>query len=235
MTARKVRLLTYHRVGVPREGRHERLTVPPARFARQLALMKLLGYRPSGLDAVSRWLREDEPPRGRPVVLTFDDGYADLYEHAFPRLAEERLPAVVYLVAERQTDSWQDWGHKGPLSLLSWKQIRRMAEVGITFGSHTLTHAHLTRCPRRRARAEIVDSKKVLEDALGREVRHFCYPYGEYDRAVVEMVAGAGYTTACTTRRGAVTASADPLRLPRLTVGKRMGMRRFLLRLTVRH
>ena len=73
-----------------------------------------------------------------------------------------------------------------------------------------------------------------IEDELGTEVRHFCYPYGDFDDRVVAAVGEAGYTTAVTTRRGAVRSGADPLRLPRLTVGKRMGIVRFLVRVTVR-
>lgn len=230
-----VRLLTYHRIGVPREGRYEKLTVPPRRFGRQLTVMQLMGYRFCGLDAVAKWLRGDEPLRGRPVVLTFDDGYADLFEQAFPLLIRHRLPAVVYLVADKRTDSWLDWGRKGPLPLLSWEQAREMAEAGVSFGSHTLSHAHLTRCTRARAWAEIADSKKALEDELGRPVNHFCYPYGEYDPSIADAVAKAGYATACTTRKGVLTRDTDPYQLPRLTVGKRMGLHRLLLRLTVRN
>ena len=65
-------------------------------------------------------------------------------------------------------------------------------------------------------------------------MRHFCYPYGAWNERVVDVVRQAGYVTACTTSKGSVRLDTDPLRLPRLTVGKRMGMCRFLLRLTVR-
>ena len=76
---------------------------------------------------------------------------------------------------------------------------------------------------------------KRIEDELGRPVRHFAYPYGKHDQRVVDAVREAGYVTACTTVRGAVREGADPFLLPRLTIGKRMGMARFLLRLTIRH
>ena len=231
----KARILTYHRVGIPRTGRYERMTVPPGRFARQMGVMRLLRYRFSDLDAVAAWLKGEHPRIGRPIVLTFDDAYADLYDHACPLLLARGVPAVVFVVAGREADVWMERGENGPLPLMGWPQVREMADAGIVFGSHTLTHARLTRCSQRELEREVADSKKMIEDRTGRQVRHFCYPYGDCDDRVVDAVREAGYVSACTTRKGAVLPGADPLRLPRLTVGKRMGMRRFLFRLMLRH
>jgi len=231
----KFHILTYHRVGVPRAGTWERGTVPPARFRRQLRLLRALGFEFSPLGDVVGWLAGRQGQGSRRVALTFDDGYADVYGHAFPLLAEARIPAVMFLVAQRQTDEWAHPHGTGHLPLLNWAQAREMADAGVTFGSHSLTHARLTECEAERLRAEAADSKKLIEDALGREVRHFCYPYGAFDERVVEAVRGAGYATACTTVKGTVRQGADLLRLPRLTVGKRMGALRFLMRVLVRH
>ena len=231
----KVRILTYHRIGIPRTGRWESGTVPPERFKRQLAALRLLGYRFWGMDDLAQWLRAPGALDGRPVVLTFDDGYADLHAHALSLLTEVGAAATVFLVAARERADWMRRAAQGPLDLLSWEEVREMSEAGMAFGSHGLTHVRLTECDDRRLRAEVADSRKLIEDRLGRRVRHFSYPYGKADRRVVDAVRAAGYETACTTERGAVPAGADPLRLPRLTVGKRMGMLRFLLRLTVRH
>ncbi len=231
----KVRILTYHRIGIPRSGRTERLTVPPARFARQIGLMRLMRTRFGNLDETAAWLRGERQPAGRPVVLTFDDGYADLCETAMPLLIERGIPALVYVVAHGRQDAWMDWGAPGPLALMDWNQIRDLARCGIEFGSHSCTHADLTQLAPGDLAAEVGDSKKAIEDQLGRAVRHFCYPYGAHDQRVVAAVRQAGYLTACTTRRGALRADADPFRLPRLTVGKRMNLTRFWLRLNVRH
>jgi len=230
----KVRVLTYHRIGPPRGVMgYERLTVPPARFARQVRTMRRIGFQFIGLDDVSAWLRGELSLPKRPAVLTFDDGFADLREYVLPLVRQAGLTPVVFLVTDRREDAWREEGHE-PLRLLSWPEAREMAEAGVVFGSHTRTHVRLTECSDRRLREEVAGSKKRIEDELGREVRHFCYPYGAHDDRVVEAVAEAGYLTACTTLRGAVRPGADPLRLPRLTVGKRMGMARFVLRITVR-
>ena len=128
-----------------------------------------------------------------------------------------------------------DWGERRPLELLSWAQIRELSDAGIQFGSHSLTHPDLTRLEPPALVAEVRDSKKRIEDRIGREVRHFCYPFGGQSPAVIAAVRDAGYTSACTTRRAAVQVGEDPFRLPRLSVGKRMGLGRFYLRLSFRH
>jgi len=231
----RLRILTYHRVGIPRGGRRwEPLTVPPRRFARQLRLLHALGFRLQGLDAVADWLRGGSSIPPHPAVLTFDDGFADLYEHAFPLLAQHRAQAVVYLVTDRRDDAWRRTESPERLPLLDARQVREMAAAGITFGSHSRTHPRLTTCTDSELRDEVTNSRKRLEDLLGAEVRHFCYPHGDFDDRVVDAVAEAGYATACTTRRGTVRPGADPLRLPRLTIGKRMGLLRFLARVTFR-
>lgn len=231
----KVRILTYHRVGVPRGGcRYEKRTVRVDRFRRQVRWLRALGYEFVGMDGVHSWLCEGGSIASRPVVLTFDDGYADLREHVFPLATDARIPMVVYLVTDLQADTWRSGTDGGPLDLLSWDQVREMAKVGVVFGSHTRTHPRLTQCGEEALREEMVGSKKRIEDEVGAEVRHFCYPYGDVDDRVAQAAGEAGYATAVTTRRGTVVAGADPLRLPRLTVGKRMGIVRFLMRVTVR-
>lgn len=231
----KIRILTYHRIGIPRGPRkYEPLTVPPRRFTAQLRLLRRLGFNLTGLDTVAAWLRDATPPPPRSAVLTFDDGFGDLYEHAFPTLAESRTPAIIYIITDRRDDAWRSTRPHGPLHLLDWPRIREIADHDITIGSHTRTHPRLTQCSTAQLRSEIADSKKIIEDKLGREIRHFCYPFGDYDPRAIDAVSRAGYATACTTQKGSVRPGIDPLRLPRLNVGKRMWLGRFLLRMTLR-
>ncbi|MFW6163744.1 MAG: polysaccharide deacetylase family protein [Planctomycetota bacterium] len=226
----RLRILTYHRVGPPRGRRYEKLTVPPRRFARQLELLVRLGYGVCDLDVVPRLAGEGRCEVRRPVVLTFDDGFGEVYDYVLPKVRERKLPVVVFAVADRRAADWTGWEGWGPPPLLSPGQLREMAAAGITIGSHSRTHASLTQCSPRQLDEEVAGSKKALEDLLGAEVRHFCYPRGFYNEPVVAAVREAGYVTACTTERGAVRPGADLWRLPRLVVGKRMGFGRFLRR-----
>jgi len=183
---------------------------------------------------MTAWLRDGKALPFRYTVMTFDDGFDDLYEHAFPLLQKEGIPAIIYLVSDCTEDKWQRQRSHSPLRLLNWSRIREMADSGIIFGSHTRTHVSLTLCTDEQLHDEVANSKKVIEDKLGRAVTHFCYPFGKLNDRVVDEVGEAGYTTACTTKKGSVLPDADLLRLPRLKVGKRMGLGKFLLRMTLR-
>jgi len=230
----KVRILTYHRIGISRTGRTERLTVPPGRFARQIGLLRGLRTQFADLDQCGEWLAGRKSV-GKPLVLSFDDGYADICQYALPLLVEHGISAIVYLVADRRQDNWMNLGGGAALPLMDWSQVRDLARNGIMFGSHTQTHPDLTQLSDEQLHSELVDSKKEIEDQLGQPVNHFCYPFGAHDDRVVDAVGEAGYTTATTTRRGAVVPGCDPLRLPRLSVGKNMRLPRFLSRITWRH
>ena len=97
-------------------------------------------------------------------------------------------------------------------------QIREWLAAGHDIGSHTVTHPHLTHIPLAQAREEIFASKKSLEDLFGRPVKHFCYPYGDFNESIVDCVREAGYCTACGTEFGLATLESSPFRLPRLGV-----------------
>lgn len=226
-----VRLLTYHRVGRPRGSYYEKLTVPPARFYREMNVLRRLGFEfldphafPALLDRKTRRWRWGAIP-------TFDDGYAEIYDHVLPVLQRYNLPAIVYIVTDRSHADWTDWGANSTPRLLSWKQVRTMASAGISIGSHTRTHADLTECDESQLEKEIVDSKKKIEDEIGQAVRHFCYPYGYYNKRIQDVVREAGYQTACTTNRGLVDEGSDLLKMSRLGVGKRMSITHFCRRM----
>ena len=125
----------------------------------------------------------------------------------------------MFLVADR-LGGRNDWEMaKGEASerLMHLGQIRDWLAAGQEIGSHTRTHPWLTRLSRERAWEEIHGSKKKLEDLFGRAVRHFCYPYGDYNVMVADLVAQAGYATACTTKAGLNTPATAARELFRIT------------------
>jgi peptidoglycan/xylan/chitin deacetylase (PgdA/CDA1 family) len=103
-------------------------------------------------------------------------------------------------------------------ALLSAAQLRLLAEEGLTIGSHTCTHVRLPEVPPDEARREIASSKDELESMIGREVRHFAYPYGLFSEAVREMVVSAGYHSACSTRSGFNRPGEDPFLIRRIDI-----------------
>jgi len=151
--------------------------------------------------------------------ITFDDGFRDVFEHALPVLQESGFCAIQFLVADLigQTSQWQQRSGEIPGPLMDQAAIRDWLAAGHQIGSHTLRHPFLTRVSSAESREEVVASKKKLEDMFGVPVDHFCYPYGDHNQAVRDLVEQAGYKTGCTTVFGVNDRSSDPFTLKRIT------------------
>lgn len=158
--------------------------------------------------------------RSKRVILTFDDGFVDVFENALPVLHQHGFRSIQFLVADLlgKTSEWQKDSGEVPGKLMDKTQIKDWLASGQEIGSHTLTHPRLTQIPPSEAREEISASKKKLEDFFGFAVEHFCYPYGDWNQKVRDMVQNAGYKSACITKFGINTADADRFALKRITV-----------------
>ena len=186
----------YHQIGQFAPMREHRSTYCDHRnFAAQMAWLHRLRYTVLRLDEAIAGLRGERPLPPRAVVLTFDDGYENFYEYAWPVLAQYGFPAMVYLLADRlgQPAAWFAADGRATPPLMSASRVRELHRAGVDFGSHGLSHQRLAQIDPDLARQEVSDSRHRLEAVLGAPVRHFCYPYGSYDEAVVGMVAEAGY------------------------------------------
>jgi peptidoglycan/xylan/chitin deacetylase (PgdA/CDA1 family) len=204
------RILFYHRVTDDRDE----LAVTPRRFREQLDALAAQGYR-----AVDVLTALEAAPGA--VGLAFDDGYADIAEHALPELERYGFSASVFL-ATGVTDGRVDlsWYERQP-PLLSWDDVERLDGGAFRFEAHTVTHPNLLAIDDDRARDEIAGAKRELEERLGRDVNAFCYPAGLYAERHVRLVAEAGYRAACTCDPGVNTASTDRLRLHRIQIDAR--------------
>ncbi|MFN2508025.1 MAG: polysaccharide deacetylase family protein [Chthoniobacterales bacterium] len=156
----------------------------------------------------------------RPVVLTFDDGFTSVLEHAAPVLSELGFRATVFAVSGRcgQTN---DWPHQAPdiprLPLLSWSELAQMAPVGFEIGAHTVTHRRLPDLPTEEARQEILDSKKMIEERLGCEVSTFAFPFGRFTRTTYETVR-ENFCAACGVNLAKARPTDDRHQLSRLDI-----------------
>jgi peptidoglycan/xylan/chitin deacetylase (PgdA/CDA1 family) len=206
--------LTYHKIAPRPPGvRIKGLYLSPRLFKKQMAELAEEGFT--------------TPPYGefparvngeRTVALTFDDGFVSAFEAAMEMLAQHKFRAIQFLVADRigQFNEWEVQLGEARESLMDAGQVREWLAAGHQIGAHTLTHPFLTRVSIREAREEIISSKKKLEDMFGIPIRHFCYPYGDRNVSIQDMVAEAGYATACTTEFGVNTAQTHPLELRRI-------------------
>ncbi len=196
-----VPVLMYHKLGpAPRGAPGGVMYVDAPLFRRHLRELREAGFRTATLGD----LPETPGNPGRRFALSFDDGYANASREALAPLAEAGYTAIQFLVSGL-LGGRNEWDL--PLGvpterLMDAGQVREWLAAGHEIGSHTVSHPHLCRISPARAREEIEASKKALEDTFGLPVPHFCYPYGEYDESVRDLVAEAGYATASTTRPG---------------------------------
>lgn len=227
LTGVRVPVLMFHSISTMSNRNSDSYTLTPMRFSKWLRLAGTLGYRsctPTEFTAGAA--------KGRSLVLTFDDGYEEIYQNAFPVLKETGFRAIVFVVSDLigRTNIWDDEYGLPQRRLLSAEQIKEMHRYGIQFGSHSRTHARLSRLPEASLRREVADSKHFLEDLLGTEVSSFSYPWGETDLRVRRAVAEAGYQTAFTTEEG-FNFWNDPLALRRVNVGGNDTLGDFVLKL----
>ena len=143
----------------------------------------------------------------KPIVISFDDGYRDNYENAYPILRKYNIPATFFLttgfIGTGQIPRWDKaYYNDGKNLMLSWQQVREMRGYGITFGSHTLTHPFLTRISRKQAQKEICLSKDIIEQKTGMPITTFSYPSGNFDSDIKQIVKEAGYSAAVSTIPG---------------------------------
>jgi len=194
-------ILAYHSI---HPDRQDMLAIHPNEFAAQLELLARQGYRSMTL---ADYCRQPARYGERVVIITFDDGYEDNYRYAWPVLRQFGYVGTVFLVSNHVgTDrlfAWNDSLVTDPAQhtwyrVLDWDQIDEMQRGGIEFGSHTVSHPHLTDLAPDACRHEIEQSRAALSTRLG-EVTTFCYPHGDLNASVAQMVQRAGYSGAVVT------------------------------------
>jgi peptidoglycan/xylan/chitin deacetylase (PgdA/CDA1 family) len=185
----RVPILAFHKVddrfewGVTRIG--------PGRFGRIVDELKRTGYEAVSLADSAR----PGPLPPKPVVLTFDDSYESVHRNAFPALTAAGWTATVFVISGYigRLNAWDvnlGWIR---FRHLDWGRLAELRDAGWEIGSHTARHPDLTRIRGPRLDSELADSKRTLEDGLGRPVRFLSFPFGRYDDRVLEAMRRAGY------------------------------------------
>jgi peptidoglycan/xylan/chitin deacetylase (PgdA/CDA1 family) len=212
----------YHNIAVPPKGIKMRgLYVTPRMFAFQMWYLRNAGFEVVPLENILAFAEGNETNR-RMVAVTFDDGYQDFYDNAWPVLRKYGCPATVFLVADLvgAENSWDRDALMAGKRLLDRDRIRELKREGVAFGSHTRSHPFLTRLSAGELAREISGSKSALEETLSGPVEFFCYPYGDRNKTVEEAVKAAGYRAACTTDRGFVHRGDHPFTLKRVRISR---------------
>jgi peptidoglycan/xylan/chitin deacetylase (PgdA/CDA1 family) len=214
-----VPILMYHHIAPPPAGAAlPALWVSPGAFAGQVRALRRAGYRAVTLGRVWDAWHGGAPLRRRPVVLSFDDGYADQVAGALPPLRRARWPGVLNLALDFLP------------AMGGAPAVRRLLDAGWELASHSVTHADLRTLGPARLRSEVAGSRDRIRALFGVTPRFFCYPFGHLDRTVAAAVQGAGYLAATTTQAGLAT-PRDPFRLARVQVSRGVSATDLLARL----
>lgn len=285
-------VITYHRVldsvRIQRANSHPGIVVSDNLFEMQMRTLRR-EFNPISLSEFSSHLETGAPFPSRSCLVTFDDGWLDNYEVAYPILKKYEIPAVIFLPVDYISANDMFWQEETIMRLsslreredpdsieqlnrimnrpgsskipsdadvqqfvarlksleyaqleqhlyevrertpsiskrehynryLTWAQVLEMRDAGIDFASHGLSHRILSALSGRQRREELAQSRKILKDRIGEEIRAIAYPNGGYDESVVADTAEAGYKLAFTTQPGFVNTTSNPLLIPRINL-----------------
>jgi peptidoglycan/xylan/chitin deacetylase (PgdA/CDA1 family) len=210
----RVPILTYHSL----DASGSTISTSPALFRRQMETLRERGFQGITLGELLAAWAGGPAPWPRPLVLTFDDGLRSVSTEAAPVLRDIGFRATVFVVAGRcgGDNQWPGQAAWAPRQdLLTAADLGDLVREGWEVGAHGLTHAALPRLSPALQEDEVVRSKHVLEERVGREVTTFAYPYGSASPAVRTLV-GRHYRAACSADLGTARPAGDRFWLPRI-------------------
>lgn len=204
-------ILMYHYVSAlperPDAVRRD-LTVAPELFDQHCAYLVDNGYTAVSMAAVADALFNGTPLPEKPIVLTFDDGYADAYEQVLPTLQKYEMLGTFFVVPHFLDNP----------GYLSWGQVGVLFEAGMEVENHSMSHKNLNGRDAAFLREEVEGVINAFEVTFNRRPYFFCYPSGRFDRNTIRMVQETGHLLAVTTSDGMILDSSDPFRLPRVRI-----------------
>jgi peptidoglycan/xylan/chitin deacetylase (PgdA/CDA1 family) len=210
----------YHYIRVnpdPSDKLGEDLSVRPEVFEEELRWLASHGYHALTLRSVVSSWKGNKPLPDKPVVLTFDDGYEDVYTVALPAMQRYGFVGVAFAVSS----------FVGRPGYASAEQLRKLQEQGWEIGAHSADHVDLTKLGSEALRRQVEGSREALTILLGERPRSFSYPSGRWNQTVERAVAGAGFEAAVTTQWGVARPTMDTLSLPRLRIRGTTTLRSF--------
>ena len=208
-------VLCYHKVERRRELGVTRLS--PRHFARQMHALAAAGWRGIGVHDFAATIRGGRAAHGREVLITFDDAYRGLRDHAFPVLRDVGFSATCFVITDYagRLNRW-DVAYGGRrFAHLAWRDMERWSDRGVSFESHTATHPRLTWLGPSVVAGELARSRSAIEAALGTTVIAIAYPFGAVSRSIAAAATAAGYELGFGVG-GRWT--GDPLTIPRAPV-----------------
>jgi len=231
--ARPIPILMYHQIALapPKGAPYRSLYVAPEAFARQMALLKMMGFKGLSMKDLHPYLMGEKS--GRVVGITFDDGYLNNLTDALPVLEKYKFTSTCYVVSQLlgKTNVWDQSVGIAQTPLMNADQLLQWSNGGQEIGAHTRNHVHLPECSQEQSRDEIVLCKAELEAVCRQPVVSFCYPYGQFGESHISLVGQTGYHTSTTTQRGRSFTGHNLFTLPRIPIVRSTTLPIFLLKL----
>ncbi len=217
----KIKVLMYHRVvegHTPLPDERE-FCIEAKIFRNHLRILEKMGFTTITFEDYHLYQEGKLNLPKKPIILTFDDGYRDTYEIAYPLLKEFGMRAVVFVLGDPNVrmNDWDSGYEITPAPLMTPAQIFELHAAGFEIGSHSLTHPRLTQIPREQAWEEVMRSRMLLEILINAPVRTFSYPYGLVDDTARRLVREAGYLFGCGVYSGPASFGADLFDIRRIS------------------
>ena len=201
----KILVLNYHQI----QNKSTPLSITLADFDAQMSYLLAQGYVSITPDELYSGLNGELELPKKPVLITFDDGYADNYTNAFPILKRYNMRATIFVIPAF-VGVYQNY--------LTWDELREMEDGGITIESHTMHHYKLEELPDDEIRSELLNSKQILEENLGHSIEFLAYPTGTYNLHIAGIAKEVGYKGAFTIKYGNVDLGSNFYALERVPI-----------------
>lgn len=235
-----ITILMYHKVGDPPAGSQlKKLWVSEEMFRRQMAYLADKGHHAITFKDIYALWDKNIPLPPNPVLITFDDGYLNNYEKAFPILRDFGFRATLFVVVQTVgwDNRWHDPKSETRINMVSWTQLKELQKAGWEIGSHTMNHPNLQKIELKDVKIEMEKSRSIITEFLEEAPNTFAYPYGSgEDVAVIrDKAKEAGYRIAVGVHAGKWDLDgfkASPFNLPRVFVRGGETMADFHLQMT---
>ena len=213
------RVLLYHSINKADADDTLGIRITLENFSEQMEFLYRGGYKVCRLKELVESIEKMKAIPKKAIAITFDDGYKDNLENAFPILQRFNFPATIFITPSyieckkyNAQDYWVKWEY------LSWQDIRQLSSLNITIGSHSFSHRRLSNLTLEEMEKEVINSKQRLEERLGTPVKLFSYPHGSVNQKLKDVLRQVGYIGACSSLVGRNDYRTDVFELKRTEI-----------------
>ena len=212
-------ILMYHRFG---ESVHPSTNIGIDQCEAHIEELQFGGYSVLPIPDILSAINEDQPLPDKTIGITIDDAYLSVYKEAWPRLRRANFPFTLFIATDAIDRKFDGY--------MNWEQVRELQASGVTIGSQTASHLHMSANQTDRNREDIQTSNTRFKNETGVKPSLFAYPFGEASIKVQNIVKEAGFTHAFGQHSGALNASSDKYYMPRFALNENFGgIKRFRL------